>query len=323
MMRPVRIKEQEHKPKVKKGHKATQSNRGGKAGWWGNQKSWVRTLIVVLLIIGLTLGVLGALIWSGVIKLSIAPGTPTPAGYGVTISDGALNVELDGTSFDYDLYGTNESTWSDFDLLQTGTDITDISAADMLNPSNDNTYTTFWVRYNGTQLHDDDIYGAAHDRGARTYGERWASLDPTTANDLVAYETPNVVVMYAFDSDTMALLTTPFTAQVPVGTNITIIVGTNASQPEAMYVPYYDPSIDDTIQMHISAVFNDTIVRGDFEIASTSGTVAIDTIVYDLGSIMPGTTILAGKWSGPTITGLAALLDSLELLWGTTTLDTI
>jgi len=173
------------------------------------------------------------------------------------------------------------------------------------------------------QAHDDDIYGSTHNRGARTYGERWAQLMPNDTNNLITYETPTVVAMHVINANTGALITSPFGGQVAVGANITMIVSMDASKPEQMYVPYFDPSIDDTVQIHISTTFNGVPVRGDFLIAGANGVVSpppSTVVLFNIGSLMPGTTIISGNWVGPTVSGAETALSSMVLKWGTTAL---
>jgi len=330
MMRPVRYKEVAKAPKAKKGLKApkpkkpaTASKRGGQKLTW-KQQSMGYKIGIIALIAGLaTAGTLAVLFGTGLIKLALAPTPPAEKEYSISVWDGALNVKLDSASFTYDLYGTNTTSWGDADLLESGSDIGDVAAADMTAPSTDNTYTMFWLKFDGVQAHDDDIYGSTHNRGARTYGERWAQLMPNDTNNLITYETPTVVAMHVINANTGALITSPFGGQVAVGANITMIVSMDASKPEQMYVPYFDPSIDDTVQIHISTTFNGVPVRGDFLIAGANGVVSpppSTVVLFNIGSLMPGTTIISGNWVGPTVSGAETALSSMVLKWGTTAL---
>lgn len=335
MMRPIRYKEAPKKAaKAPKASTASQRKAGAKgaAGKKWYEQTWGVILIIVIIVGGIV-GTFGILIATNVIPnpFSVAPTptpepTPTTTTYSMHVWDGALNEELDTTSFSYDLYGTNTSDFGDFDLLESGADIGDISNGDLTDPSTDDDYTTFWVRFDGVQPHDDDIYGEDNDRGARTYGERWATIAPNIANNLIAYETPDTVTLKIWDADTFVDITTLGAGELPVGTNVTMVV-LIGSEDEMMYVPYFDPQLDDTVEASVEITFDLLISSGDFKVSGITGSLVSPTtytiMTVSLGSLMPGMTTLSGVWRGPTILGTATEIETVEVLFGSTTLDAI
>lgn len=327
MMRPARFKEE-----AKVQRKKIVSGRNKKPITWSTlSNTWKAIIVVGIIAVGLIL----TLIFTGVIRFSIAPAS-TSTTYSIHVWDGALNEELDTDSFYYNLYGTNTSDFADFDLLDNDTGI-DISASDMLNPSGtDDTYTMFWVQYNGTQPHDDNIYGADNDLGTRVYAERWARVYPDRANNLVAYQEfgTNDVDIFIFNAGTGNETHTLGSGEISHHTNVTVAIMTNATKTTAMFVPYYDPEIDEIVEAEITCIFNNTaatpIAKGDFKIAGSSGeapvvlTTAQTSVTFKIGSIMPGTTVLSGIWRVPAIGGGAALeLGAMHLLWNGAVLDHI
>jgi len=329
MMKEIRYKRLSSMFKKRTG---SRKHQGRMTTWFANQSKFLRYAIVSILIAGITTSVIGALFLTGVIDLSIAPSSPASNHLSISVFDGHLNAELDTSSFSYDLYGTNTSSVNDLDILKSGNDIGSISSSDMISPSSGNHYNIFWLEYNGTQPHDDDIYGESNDRGARMYGERWAWINATGPNKLTTYETPNVVVMHVFNAETNAILTTPLNNQVIIGTNITLWIGMNASQPEAMYAPCYSPLLGDDIQVHFVITFDNTPVKTDFTVKDAnehvlSSSIFGNSITCDVGYLAKianySKIIWIGDWIGQTVAGAETKISSISVTWGTTILDTI
>lgn len=341
MMRPIRYKEAP-KAKAAKGAKpakaGTTSQRAGGKPAAGAAKKWYEqtwgVVLIILLIVGGIVGTFAILIATGVVPnpFSVAPTPepePEPTAYSIKVWDGAINKELDSGSFSYDLYGTNTSDWSDFDLLESGTDIGDISNGDLTDPSTDDHYTTFWVQFDGVQPHDDDIYGSDNDRGARTYGERWATIAPNQANNLITYETPNFVGAVIIETTSTSVITTLGAGELLVGDNVTFVFWLDSAQPEAMYVPYFDPSIEDTVEINMIVTMDGEILKGEFKVAGNSGDLtdmgAFDILTFNFGAMMPGQTLLSGTWVGPTLdpSSTTTEIDKVELFFGATSLVAI
>lgn len=278
----------------------------------------------------IAIGVVGALVvaliiaWPMIAAMLVPASIAPTAGYSIKVQDGVLAVDLDGDYFDYSLYGTNGSDWGDFELVETGDAISGIAAADL-----DLTdYEEYWALVNGTHPHDDDIFGDGEgdDIGDRVYGERWFKLDPSGPNVLTMYQTPDPVWMLAINSINGSVLNLT-AGDLSVGTNVTILIGSNSTQTSAAYVPYYDPVSGENIQITVLITFDDLIVKGDFEIDGVSGsfvdTTNQDDLEFILGSMYAGTLTINGLWSGATIDGDATQADQIDLLWGSDVLATL
>ena len=315
MMRPINNNSKQLRVKSEKKQKVQRN--GPKKGKM-TLKPWQSGLAFggVIALIGIVVlgGVYGG--WFAWLGANI---TPTRTGYSVNVHDGFLDATLNNDEFAYDLWGSNDSTdWAEFDHIEAGLTLDSIKAGDMESDE----YEGFYVNMTGSVAHDEDVYDV--DLGTRTYGERWFKIYNDRANDFAMYETPNnvfIIVLFAGNGTRVNMTLNT----VLVGTNISIVVGNNATQTDAIYVPYYDYAAQETVQLNIITYFDADVEKNDFKIDGMSGTHSVawgtnGTNLYNLGALAPGISLFSGNWRGATINGAATRMMSLRLLWGTTSL---
>lgn len=296
------------------------SGARGKKGWYGNMSTTGKAVFWVLILVGASVGgyMIADFAADGQL-FNIAPVTPTPTtptGFSIKTYDGATIDLLDNGDFDYTLYGTDDlSDWVSFDEIEDGDSLGDISTADLVD------YDYFVVRYNGT-IEIEDPADEDEELDVHMY-ERWAQITPGVTNTLYSYQTPTTVGTFGYYSLNMTTITTTAeTNQVNGLKNITLIVASNLTENNAMYITgqNFENEINDYPYFEIT--FNTTIAMSNFSISSTSKS-RVNATALRFGFDMISSTPQAFNciW-GSTADRFTAIL-AIHVYYGDTLLDTI
>lgn len=202
--------------------------------WLSSNAKW----LVPVAIIGIILGVWWVPITEG-LKSFFGGSTVTPPGeFDVLAWDSPRNLKLPSNAFNYTLWGvtgTDLTDFGNFDELDTGDSLSDISAAD-LDPDYDRwvlraagkVEADWWDPDDAAVIQDEDTLYDHY------YYNRYFVLSKTSVNTLMFYETPtdgNFIAVYS-ENFTVVDMTKGISAPI----NTTLFAGTNASQKFAKYV---------------------------------------------------------------------------------------
>lgn len=197
-----------------------------KAGWAAHGNKIMG--ITILALVGLTI--------FGFASLTTPPPENEGGPFEAIAWDGGRGIKLPAASFDWDLYGikgTNLNDFGEFDLLVSGTSLSDLGASDF-----DTDYDTFVVKASGEVQKswwdtDDPMVENIDTKYDHLYYARWFVLTTTGNNYLIFYETASAAGFIVIDTAEV----TPITA-APIAdqTNFTVIAFVNGSQPFARYV---------------------------------------------------------------------------------------
>jgi len=255
-----------------------------------------RTRIIIYSVIGV--GVVISLLVAGYFLLiPQAPIQPTIAETSSKIIDGNLQIELDDRDFVGVLYETDDiNDFLDYDVLANfstgGVSITDSDIDDQ-----EKAYLVLVL--NGTVPHDEDMY--ADDLGPRIYYKRFILITPLTENIITVYQKPSSAGITAVNSQTFLWLNV--TDGISTDYNFTIIMSTNASEPDAVYVRQFDYENQLDLTVNILVELNDTVTTlNDFSISgmdkSRFNSSAIVFDVTEFESLGPEPSSFQCYWSG-------------------------
>lgn len=253
-------------------------------------------------------GLLAALIVVAVIAFAGVTNPPPPPSteFDVIAWDGGRGIELPAGSFTFTLYGvegTNLNDFGMFDQLDTGTSLGDISKSDL-----DTDYDQWVVKVSGDVEADWwDVDEPKVDEIDTTYDhlyyERWFVLNKEAINYLVFYEEASTHDFVIIKQDTFLATTCPIVSK----TNVTIVAGTNKSQPYARFVtgpnyaneeldqPYFIVKCNETVSLNELIMSGTTKSRiSDTEIKFTFGVLSNIPAYFDLNF---GDDVVAGDFS--------------------------
>lgn len=226
-----------------------------------------------------------------------------PEEFSITVSDGLSGEELDLHDFSYKLYGVNGDPcdFSGFVLIEISDGMHHLKYVDF----DDYGYEFYFIEYNGTNEDDNKIYYT-----------RWTRVQPDTSNSIVTFALPS--------SSKMSIMFMNLTSVDPskgTGENITIIVGTNKSEPKCGYIPFFDYSREDFTNVEIMIIFKNAIGMTDFRVKDCDDNniarhkINSTCIAFTIPALIATLTTYYGYWyvSGNSI------ID-LQLVYGTTIL---
>jgi hypothetical protein len=276
----------------------------------------------------LTIGLVAALVTIGVIGIAAFSGSfsgltnaPTAGEFDVIAWDGGRGIELPASSFSWTLYGVKGNDLTDFasfDVLTTGTSLADLGVSKL-----DTDYDQFVVAATGSVAKSwwdsgepkiepiDETYDHA-------YYNRWFVLNPSDVNYLIFYETPSETGLVVLDSQTIA----PATAPVGGKTNLTLIVGTNSSQPFARYVTgaNYADEANDAPTFEVN--FNYAVALSDVSMNGATQTRINSTAIrFTFGVLSTTPSFYSLMWRADLLVTTEAI-DQIYLTFGGTTLAT-
>lgn len=205
------------------------------------------------------------------------PATTVTTSFEIVVKDGKSFATLPNDDFDYTLYGLviggDPEDFLDWDVIESGTTLDGIKNADL----DTSEFSAFYMCINGT------ISEAEFDDGLgdRTYNERWAPIYPNYRNVVNVYWQPSTAFFSCFNKETGAYITLAST-NITCATNFTILVGTNASQPTAVYRYQYDLEEMAYIRPELVIACNTTMLSKTLSIPGTTKTKLNDT-AYSYG----------------------------------------
>lgn len=259
-------------------------------------KFWKKNKTAVVISLGLIalLGVFAYIAFAGL----AAPPTPGPTGeFDVIGWDGSRGLELPGDSFDYTLYGVTGNDLSDFgnfEVVESGTSLGDISLSD-LDPAD---YDNWVVKADGQVAAD---WWDVDDPGVEdvdttydhNYYARWFVISRDTTNYLIFYEQPSTANFSLMNSQTAGAITMPIVGK----TNVTIIAFTNMTQTHARYVTGPNYENEDNDQPSIILVFNKTVSLNWITINGATKTRVNDTAIrFSFGVLSSTPTFFNMMW---------------------------
>ncbi len=233
---------------------------------------------------------------------------------GRAIPDADVDAALYGVT-----HGEDPTVWGSYVLLDTVTDLSDITDADL----DTDLYDEFWVRASA-----DNRYETWRD-----YASLWMKLDADGANVIEMTQTPtdNGAVLFseAFAANTVNMTqsetdwspSSAWDACNVVG-NFSVVLGINATESgKAGYVSYFDPQFQLTAKLFLVFNFNTTIGSNNniTLVDSTGDSWVKSAATYNSTAIAyecldcTGVSTLTFAWNGMASTGWT--LRNYFLIW--------
>jgi len=225
------------------------------------------------------------------------PVTPVEPGevFGIVITDGVTGDVLDGSDFDYTLYGLltgDFEDYGDFEIIETDDNVDGIREADLEVEDYPGGNA---IKINGTVPESEFDDGC----GDRTYYEMDFPLYAGRQNNLVVYRKPSsagIVILNSSDISVIDISTVNITSE----TNFTVIAATNQSECEwnARYVENdnYENEVRDT--PYLLVTLNDTLDKLSYlDMQGATKERVNDTAVkYKFYTLTPIGQTLYGLW---------------------------
>lgn len=238
--------------------------------------------------------------------------------YSIEVWDGVEGIQLDTSDFNYTLWGTdNLDDWVDFEEIEDGNDLDDITEADLTDEDND--YLFFVVNYSG-YVEEESMDEWENDYlGDRTYSERWSVLNINAKNMLLSYQKPSDSGIALLNSETFEALN--YSMELNTTTNFTIVASSNVSQPSAKYVTGYNYQDEMDLTPRIIMTFNGSVNSGDISISGTTKDRVNDTALeFSFYELSATPQFFIAEWN-PDETALA--ITHVELYYGEELLLTV